>query len=257
MANEAKELVSVGAEAVPVVIDQSPVSLLGAIVTLAKDPHVDVTKLKSLMEMQTDMEERERERKFNEAYSRLSGQLPRVKKNGTIDLGKGKPIPFARWEDMDAVIRPLMAAEGFSLRFNSFPRDGGGAEITGKLIHIAGHKEPATVYLPLDAGPGRNNLQAMGSTISYGKRYVAEMLLNIVREGQDDDGHASGQRFVTPEQADELRVMLAEAGRQEGPFLAKMFGGNVRSMEEVEVGGAYQAVKNTLAAVIQQKGAAR
>jgi hypothetical protein len=31
----------------------------------------------------------------------------------------------------------------------------------------------------------------MGSTLSYGKRYTAEMLLNIVREGDDKDGRSS------------------------------------------------------------------
>jgi hypothetical protein len=44
------------------------------------------------------------------------------------------------------------------------------------------------MVLQLDTGPGRNQNQAMGSTLSYGKRYTAEMLLNIVREGEDTDG---------------------------------------------------------------------
>jgi hypothetical protein len=82
-----------------------------------------------------------------------------------------------------------MAEEGFTLSFDSKPHDRG-ITITGTLLHRDGHSRSATMLLDEDRGPGRNNLQAMGSTLSYGKRYTAEMLLNIVREGDDKDGRA-------------------------------------------------------------------
>jgi ERF superfamily len=252
-----REVTAAQPHAAPAVIAEGPGALLGAIVQLAKDPAVDVTKLQALLTMQERMEAKEAERQFNQAFSRLPSF--RVKKNGTIDLtskedrAKGaaagtRAVPFAKWEDMSDVIDPFLKAEGFRLIFNSAARqgDGGGLTVTGFLLHSGGHSMNASMPLPLDTGPGRNNLQAYGSTLSYGKRYTAEMLLNIVREGVDDDGKRGGTKFIAEAEAAELRALLTEAKRQEGPFLDKIFSGTVRSFEEIERGSSYLAVKNTL-----------
>lgn len=205
--------------AVPVVSE--PNSLLPAIITLAKDPAVDVAKLSALLDMQEKMEARQAERQAIEAFTALSREMPRVKKNGTISLGAGKgSIAFAKWEDMDTVIRPLLVKYGFTLSFNSIERTGGGLTVTGELMHQSGHVRTAAIPLALDIGPGRNNLQAMGSTLSYGKRYCAEMLLNIVREAADDDGTKGGVAYITPDQCEELAVLIRETGTDEKRFLA-------------------------------------
>ena len=244
-----------------VAITEGPANLLSAIVTMAKDPAVDVAKLSALLEMQERMEVRQAEREFAAAFGRLSAVLPRVKKSGTIDLGTDKQsgkargsIPFARWEDMDTIIRPLMAKEGFALSFDSAPRtaEGGGLIVTGTLMHRDGHHRTASIPLALDTGPGRNNLQAMGSSLSYGKRYTAEMLLNIIREGEDDDGKLGGTKFITPEQVDELVALAKDAGRQEGPILDRIFKGEVRSFDELKT-DHFIIVKNLLLGVIAER----
>jgi hypothetical protein len=188
-------------------------TLLNAIVELARDPSMDVAKLDALMQMQERMERRQAEI----AFSRALADLPaiRVKKNGRVDLGQGKgSYPFARWEDIDLIIGPLLAAQGFRLTFDSQPRqgDGGGLVVAGTLLHRDGHSRSASMPLALDTGPGRNNLQAMGSTLSYGKRYCAEMLLNIVREGDDDDGLKGGQDLLSDEQVAELNREMSSVG---------------------------------------------
>ncbi len=192
----------------------------------------------ALLKMQAEMEDRQATREFNEAYGRLSQSLPRVKRNGTIDLGKGKPIPFAKWEDCDAVIRPACAAEGFTLSFDSSPREGGGLIVTGHLMHRSGHTRTATIPLPLDSGPGRNSLQAVGSTLSYGKRYLAEMLLNIVRENQDDDGTKGGMKFITPAQIEELQRMMEETNTDEARFCQIFNVAHIGEMAEANLAAA-------------------
>lgn len=223
--------VAVKAEApLPAPIPEAP--LLTAIVNLARDPATDVGKLEALLRMQAEMERRQAEREAIEAFARLSAAMPRVKRNGAIDLGKGKPIPFAKWEDMDKVIRPLLAQEGFTLSFNSATREGGGLVVTGELMHRSGHVRTAAIPLPIDQGPGRNNLQAVGSTLSYGKRYCAEMLLNIVREGDDDDGTKGGTRFATDDEVAELQALIKETGTDETRFCNTL---NVAHLGELPV----------------------
>jgi hypothetical protein len=219
-----------------------PSSLLPAIISLAKDSSVDVAKLDALLKMQAQMEDRQAKQEFTEAYTRMSEKLPRVKKNGTIDLGKGREIAFARWEDMDKVVRPIYTAEGFTLSFDTRSREGGGLVVVGELLHRSGHSKTAEIPLPLDVGPGRNNLQAVGSTLSYGKRYCAEMLLNIVREGDDDDGNKGGMAFITAEEADELRLLMEETKTEEPRFCAIFNIAHLGEMQEANL----TAAKNLL-----------
>lgn len=235
---------------VPVVANE-PNSLLPAIISMARDPSVDVNKLDALLRMQRELQVDQARQEAIQAFGRLSRAMPRVKKNGTISLGEDKTtgkskgaIPFARWEDIDKVIRPLLAAEGFTLSFNSAARAeaGGGLVVTGELMHSSGHVRVATIPLPLDTGPGRNNLQAMGSTLSYGKRYCAEMLLNIVREGDDDDGTKGGIAYITPEQCDELTKLIQETGTDERKFLGTMGADELGQIPQA----AFTAGKNML-----------
>jgi hypothetical protein len=141
--------------------------------------------------------------------------------------------------------------EGFSLSFDTAPRqgEGGGIIITGTLSHVGGHKRTASIPLALDSSGGKNNIQGMGSTFSYGKRYCATALLNIITEGEDDDGVRGGAKFITDDQADDLRAKAKKLGRQEGQFLDQLFGGTVRSFDELEEGAGYVAAKSTLDAL--------
>lgn len=202
----------------PAPVAQEPSSLLPAIIQVARDPNLDVGKLDRLMQMQFELEKRQAERDFIEAFSQLSGTLPRVKKEGIIDLGGKGKVPFARWEDIDKVIRPLLSAQGFTLSFDSTTTERG-TIVIAHLMHSSGHsRATSTPPLPLDTGPGRNQIQAMGSTISYGKRYAAEMALNIVREGEDDDGIKGAARFATEDEVAEIQKLIAETGTNEERF---------------------------------------
>lgn len=219
-------------EQLPAPVLQEPSSLLPAIIRMAQDQSIDVAKLDRLMEMQFKLEAREAEREFILCFTRLSATLPRVKKNGTIDLGNKGSIPFARWEDIDKVIRPLLAGEGFTLSFDTSTMEKG-TIITAHLMHCSGHSRAvSTPPLPLDTGPGRNQIQAMGSTISYGKRYAAELALNIVREGDDDDGIKGAARFATNEEVAELQALIKETGTDEAKF-CNLF--NVAHLAELPV----------------------
>jgi hypothetical protein len=237
--------------------------LLSAIIVLAKDPTVDVAKLSALLEMQERMEVRQGVVAFNRAFHAMEPHLPRVKKNGEVfyPVNKNQPdgpkrhaFNYAKWEDVDDAIRPLLREYGFHLAFNTTqrPGDGGGVIVTGRLCHVDGHEEVASFALPLDTSGGKSNLQGYGSSTSFGQRYCAKLLLNIVFEDEDDDGQRGGERFVTDDQAAELRDLLGQAGRQEGPFLDRLFSGSVRSMDEVDP-GAFVVVKNSLLMIIHQK----
>ncbi len=205
-----------------VAVADTPQSMASQIIALASNPNLNVETLQALVSMQERMERRQAEIEFTEALATLPPI--RVKKNGKVELGPGKgSYPFAKWEDIARIIDPLLSDRGFRLVFDSQPRqaDGGGLIVTGTLLHRAGHSRTASMPLSLDSGPGRNNLQAMGSTLSYGKRYCTEMLLNVVREGEDKDG--SDADPITDVECAELSRGLTETGLNLNAFLS-LFG---------------------------------
>jgi hypothetical protein len=206
---------------------------LAIIAEAVKDPAVNTEKLSSIIDVMERLERRDGERAINAALAKLN--LPHVKKNGKIPLPSGKDgqireVAFAKWEDVDTVIRPLLMAGGLSLSFTAPPRqsDGGGAAMIGRLSHVQGAFREAQISLPLDSGPGRNNLQAMGSTISYGKKYLAFMLLNIVTEGDDDDGQNA--EAISIERAVEIDLLITQVGADKARFLKFM---KVESVPEI------------------------
>lgn len=182
-----------------------------------------IEHLAKLMELKERHEKAEAEKDFNIDYAAMSEEIPRVPRNGVVTLAKdGKVLGsynFARYEDIDRVVRPIMSKYGFSMTFDAQPRqaEGGGVIVTGYLRHRGGHVISASIDITLDSGPGRSNNQARGGSISYGRRYVTEMLLNIVREGADTDDNSD---FIAPDTAKQIEELLAETGADRANFLA-------------------------------------
>src|SRR5581483_8370196 len=98
--------------------------------------------------------------------------------------------------------------------------------------HKDGHSRTASVPLALDTSGGKNNIQAMGSTTSYGRRYTMCMLLNIVTVGEDDDG--KGIEFVSNEQAVEIDQMIGKVKADKTKFLQVMGVDDVRHIRANE-----------------------
>ena len=168
------------------------------------NPDIDISKVEALSKMQTDLEDRESRRAFDAAFVRLQGALPAIKKDGRLeyDKEKGKPeagkylvAKYAMWEDILAAITPILAAHGFSMRYDITPRTdtGGGLLVSCILSHAGGHTERGSpIPVALDTSGGKNNTQAYGSAMSYGQRYATKAMLNLRWEGEDDDGVNSG-----------------------------------------------------------------
>jgi hypothetical protein len=240
----------VQAEAAPPALrEPKPDSLLNFIAMALEKPEIDVTKLQALLDMQRQVVADDARVQFNRALHAAQMKMPKVERNGAIDLGKGKPIPFATYEDVDAIVRPIEGEFGLSRAFNVKKADTGYV-IVGTLRHVAGHSEETEFPLPNDAGPGRNALQAVGSTFSYGKRYITEAMYNIVRKGQDDDGKTGGTLLITADQVKQLRELLKETGTAEPPFLDYLA---VEKLEDIEAKDFLKAVNGLLVKRQQQR----
>lgn len=211
-------------------------SLAESLMRLIADPNVGPEKLEMLLKMQAQTIEARAREDFHLAFADLSAELPQVEREGRVQLSRGDKslgsYKYARWEDMDRAIRPVLAKFGFGISFSSIVDANGRTVLRGKLMHVGGHFEQAEFPVLSDKGPGRNDLQAIGSGLSYAKRYVAELLLNIVRKGEDDDAIKAMLRKITPDQAETLRKLIAAAKSTPEKFLTVMVTGADR-LEDV------------------------
>lgn len=219
----------------------------------------EMTKLYDLFERMLDRSARAA---FDAAFIRMAPNLPRIKRTGELlyPVDRSKPqgekykvTNYAKYEDIDAGIRPILSEFGFRLNFRIEPRPDGGGLIITAILSGHNHSEEATIPIPLDKSGGKNDIQAYGSSLSYGKKYSAFAVLNIVTEGEDDDGTRGGMRFISPEDIAELRALCTEVNRSEEAILRRMFSDSVHSFDELEQGTPHLAVKNMLLGIRQQQ----
>lgn len=244
------------AEGTEVAIAQEPVgSLLNFVALAVKDPTIDVAKLDALLKMQREIVADDAKAQFNTAFIKLQGRLPRIKKNGSLEYPKDPKNPegpkrkissFMRWEDIDAAIRPILEEEGFALTFNTVPRpgEGGGLIVTATVRHRAGHSQDTSLPIPLDTSGGKNNIQGYGSALKYGQRYTACAALNIVAEGEDDDGASVGNEPLDAESVKRLNDLISETKSDFNAFLKFM---GVAGLPEILVRDYPTAVNALLA----------
>lgn len=227
-------------------------SMIEIIAKAASDPTIDVGKMERLLDMQERLMAKRAEMNFNNDLTALQEELPRIKKAGQIIIKGVLQSTFAKYEDIDTVIRPLLIKNGFSLRFNSRETNGK-VTVTGTLAHRDGHSITDEIPLTIDTSGSKNNVQGVGSTIAYGKRYLVGMLLNLVFEGEDDDGQKGGFVPITEEQAREIKKLLKDSGADEAKFLAYVEADKAESIPASNYAKALTALKRRL----QSKGGAQ
>lgn len=206
-------------------VPQPPQTDFNAIINMmANSKDVDADKLEKMLNMQERIIKVNAEAAFSAAMNACQAEMPRVKKNGMIAFedknGVERKTPFARLEDIDRAIRPIYQKHGFAVRYNQTKTAEGRPIVICKVSHIGGHTEVSEMELPLDTSGSKNNLQAMGSTISYAKRYLITNNFNIVTEGADDDGNSATP--ITEEQVNVLKDLITKTSTNENKFLAFM-----------------------------------
>lgn len=164
--------------------------LLAVIERVCTNPEADVNKLEKMLDMQERILDRQAEQAFQDALSELQSELPVIEKNGEIKVNNQVRSRYAKFEDINKSVAPILHKYGFSITFAT-NQGNGFVTVIGILRHRDGHKESTQLDIPFDASGSKNAVQALGSSVSYGKRYVMSALLNITTTDDDDDGVAA------------------------------------------------------------------
>lgn len=139
---------------------------------------------------------------LNKALSALQGELPPFgddqQREVTVEHkdGTSHSYKYVTLNTIMEVVGPLMAKHGLS--FTALPgyNDPGDGKVTLSLRYRLAHSsgEEITGLFPLPGGDGSGTqgqrIQAMGSAISYARRYCLAAVLGVASE-HDDDGQAA------------------------------------------------------------------
>lgn len=232
----------------------SPTNMLAIIADAAANPKVDVEKMRALLQMQREIMTEEARIAFTEA--RVVMRLPSIDRDGRIDEGitksgrQGKKTLYATFENINRVTEPILKENGFNLWFEPDVGADGKIIMRGHLDHVRGHGKSCAISLPLET-QNKNALQGIGSSISYGKRYAAIALLNIVShalEDRDVDGadpkkvaeQEAEATTINGSQAKELLKAIDECGVAGPIFLQKY---KVNAVHELPASMFAEAIK--------------
>lgn len=200
-------------ESAAVIPANEATTVLQVIQKAASDPNCDIEKLERLMQMHERFQARQAEQQYAEAMAAMQQELPSIGERGDAN---GR-YTYALWEDINEKLKPILAKHGFSISFR-MPRCEKGIEVEGVLTHRGGHSERTTIVLPADTSGNKNAVQAVASSVSYGKRYTAGALLNFTTHGEDDDAFRAAaaandyERIAAQYQAsiDAIKLGIAE-----------------------------------------------
>ncbi|HEY1441367.1 MAG TPA: ERF family protein [Mycobacterium sp.] len=162
----------------------------------ALDPNFDAEKFKMLVDLQERVEDRQDKREFNDAMNRAQAEIAPILKDATNSFLQAR---YATLAAIDAVARPIYTAHGFSMRFNSgVPSAPGLIRLVCTVAHSSGHSEDYWLEIPPDSAgssgtKNKTGIQAVGSSVTYLRRYLTCQIWNI-QTGDDDDGEGSRDR---------------------------------------------------------------
>ncbi len=118
--------------------------------------------------------------------AKTQGQL------NAVPMDKVNPHYNSKYASLPAtqeVVRAPMAENGLAI-IHLVTRDENGPQLVSMLTHSSGQWIRANMRLLLD----KQNMQGLGSAITYGKRQAVQALLNIAGDEDDDGNGAAGKQ---------------------------------------------------------------
>lgn len=217
-------------EAIAMRVEQLPAqtetaAIISMIERTVRDVSIPIDRLEKMLELRDRIEGRNAERAFDAAMTAAQSEMRPVAKDSSNPQTRSK---YASYNALDSALRPTYTHHGFSLSFNTGTATENEIEIICDVAHRDGHKRPYKIPMPRDGKGAKGNdvmtkTHATGSATTYGRRYLLQMIFNIVT-GDDDGNAASGltsrtDGTVSEEQVLRIQSLIVEVGADIPRFL--------------------------------------
>jgi hypothetical protein len=176
--------------------------------------------LKNLLDVYERLEAREARKAFDVAMALAQAEMPVIVKNRLVDYENKKKDDNGqttrttyRHEDLAQVvdtIKPVLHKHGLAHRFRTDHLDGGQIKVTC-IITGHGWREETSLQSSRDTSGGKNDVQGIGSIVTYLERYTLKAALGLAA-AHDDDGRSSegSPTTITALQLQELEALVKE-----------------------------------------------
>ena len=227
--------------------DVQPLSIIHRAVAAGADPD----QLDKLLTLQERWEKNEARKAYNRAMKACQEEMPAVAKNS---LNEHTNKRYANLDAVATTIKPIYTRHGFSLSYGEGQSGEGQIAIVCKCMHESGHTEEFTLNCPYDntgakGGQTKTAIQGMGSSVSYGRRYLLLMIFNVIISDEDDDGGAMGT--ISENEVQELDHWLGQLNRDAQTGFFEWIG--VGSLDKIAAGDFNKALGALKAKVNKMK----
>jgi len=192
----------------------TPMSML----QIAVEQNADLDKLQKLMDLHERWEAGEAKKAFVAAMTAFKADPPEIFKNKHVEFTTNSGITsydHASLDHISSAIGEKMSLHGLSFRWETEQLDGGTIKVSCVLTHIQGHSERVSLQCGADQSGGKNNIQAIGSTVTYLQRYTLLAAAGMATAEMDDDGKTSDP----PEPITEEQVLILHSRATENEVL--------------------------------------
>lgn len=189
-------------EMMPTSSAANPMTLL----EMAIDKGADIDQLEKLMALQERYDAKQAKSSFLHAMTEFQSIVPRITKNKD-----GHNCKYAPLSDIVEQIKSSLSGCGLSYRFEQEHAEE--IKVTCVVSHIDGHSEKTTMQARPDDSGKKNQVQSIGSTVTYLQRYTMIGALGITTADSDMDGRLPSPvvNLINSEQALELDVLLDDS----------------------------------------------
>jgi len=167
------------------------------LIRIAIETNADPEKMKSLVDLFERLEMAKAKKAYTAAMAKARDGMQPIVKTGWNEQTKSA---FGKFEDINEEVMPRLTATGFTVDYTQVPtmnkrENWFGLKCT--VSHEAGYSRDFTMDFPPDTlgpkgTPNKTEMHGLGSSITYARRYLLVMALNITLKGEDNDGNGAG-----------------------------------------------------------------
>lgn len=214
------------------------------LVTLAVEKGYDLNVIESLMDFQDRLDKKQAKQAFDAAMAEAVNEIPTIAKNKKAIVDKDGNARY-RYDDLSEIaetVKPILKKHGLSYRFRT-QQNGIKVSVTCVVSHVDGHSEENTLSANNDTSGSKNEIQAVGSAVTYLERYSLKAALGLAA-AEDDDAQAAGEpTVITQQQFAELNKLLDDHEINKVAFCGYMGVGAVADIPQNRFDDAKKAIE--------------
>lgn len=208
----------------------------------------DLGAVKEMMAMSRELAADQARQQFDEAIAAAKAEIEPVVRTRQGHNGK-----YADFASVASAVDPVLSRHGLSYRHRSIVADGR-ITVICRLAHKGGHFEETELPAPPDKTGNKNEIQAVGSTLTYLQRYTVLLALGLAT-AHDDDGNAAGGDRLSEDQVEALKALIdkAVAARNDTThaewieyFLIHMKAPSLNAIPSKDFGKAKSTIENAI-----------